>query len=49
MSSIGKKSYENLNPNLKEINLSENVPSLKDNKTTKLDKKYAIDTRTFIE
>ena len=39
MSSIGKKSYENLNPNLKEINLSENVPSLKDNKTTNFKEK----------
>ena len=39
MSSIGKKSYENINPNKKEINLSEIVPSFKDNKTTNFKEK----------
>ena len=39
MSNIGKKSYENINPNKKEINLSEIVPSLKDNKTTNFKEK----------
>ena len=39
MSSFGKKSYENINPNKKEINLSEIVPSLKDNKTTNFKEK----------
>ena len=39
MSSIGKKSYENVNPNIKEINLNENAPSLKDNKTTNFKEK----------
>ena len=39
MSSIGKKSYENINPNKQEINLSEIVPSLKDNKTTNFKEK----------
>jgi hypothetical protein len=39
MSSFGKKSYKNINPNKKEINLSEIVPSLKDNKTTNFKEK----------
>ena len=33
MSSIGKKTFENINQNKKELNLSENALSLKDNKT----------------
>ena len=39
MSSIGKKSYENINLNKKELNLSENNLSLKDNKTTNFKEK----------
>ena len=39
MSSIGKKSYENVIPNEKEINLSKNITSLKDNKTTNFKEK----------
>ena len=39
MSSIGKKSYENINLNKKELNLSENNLSLKDNKNTNFKEK----------
>lgn len=39
MSSIGKKTFENINQNKKELNLSENALSLKDNKTTNFKEK----------
>ena len=39
MSSIGKKTFENIKQNKKELNLSENALSLKDNKTTNFKEK----------